>query len=126
MTGGNVLGPDAIGILEQFSELQPGVAHDTRIWRSPGGVLGHEIIDDACEIPLEIQHIKRQSQRIGHPAGVGGVGRAAAALFSPRGRLCRAGEFRIQSVPHEYADHFMTRLLEQPCRHAAIDSSGHG
>ena len=82
MARGHPLGPDAVGILQQLAELQPGVADDARIGRAAGGVFGDEIVDDPAEFLLEIQHVKGYAQPVGHAAGIGRIGRAAAALFT--------------------------------------------
>ena len=85
MAGGDLLGADAVGVLGQFAELQPGVADDAGIGRSPGRVLGDEVIDDPRELLLEVQDVEGDAQAVGDASGVVGVGLAAAALFAARG-----------------------------------------
>jgi hypothetical protein len=33
---------------------------------------------------------------------------------------------RLLAVAHEHADYVVAGLLEQVCRHAAVDAAGHG
>ena len=82
MARGHVVGPDAVGIVEQSAELQPRVADDAGIGRSAGGVLGDEVIDDPVELLLEVDGVERDIELIGHSPGVGGVGGGAATLFA--------------------------------------------
>ena len=81
MAGGDEIGPDAVGIVEQLAELQPVVADDAGIGGAAGGVFVHEIVDDPAELVLEIEGIKRDVEPIGHAAGVAGVHGGAAAFF---------------------------------------------
>ena len=82
MAGGYEVGADAVGIVEQPAELQPGVADDARIGRSTGSVLGDEVIDDPREFLLEVDRVERDIEHVGHAAGVGGIGGGAATLLA--------------------------------------------
>ena len=85
MPGGHVLRPDAVGIVEQPAELQPGIADDARVGRAAGRILANEVIDDACELLLEVHRVEGDTEHVGHAAGVGRVGGRAAALLAKRG-----------------------------------------
>ena len=79
MARGDELGADAVGVVEQLAEFQPGVADDARVGRAAGDVLVDEVVDDPVELVLEVEDIEGDVQHLGHAAGIGGVGRAAAA-----------------------------------------------
>ena len=94
MARGDPLGPDAVGVLEQFAEFEPRIAHDARVGRAAGRVFGDEIADNLAELLLEVDGVERDSQAIGHPPGVVGIGGRAAALLAARAGRGRAGGFR--------------------------------
>ena len=125
MAGGHVIGPDAVGIVEQAAELQPRIANDAGIGRSAGGVLGDEVSDDPVELLLEVDGVERDVELVGHAPGVGGVGGGAAALLAKRQAVAGTGFFRLLPVPHEQPDHFVALFAQEPRRHTAIDSAGH-
>ena len=95
MAGGDELGADAVGIVEQLAELEPVVAHHAGIGRARGRVLGDEIIDDPAELVLKIQRVERNVEPIGHAAGI----RASVALQQP----CLCPGARPQAGAKSYA-----------------------
>jgi hypothetical protein len=88
-------------------------------------------MDDAAELVFEIDGIEGDFQPLGNAAGIVRVAGAAAALFLPgitarATGACGAGIRFLVAVAHEEPYHVVTGLAEQPGRHAAIDSTGHG
>ena len=43
-----------------------------------------EVIDDPGELLLEVEHVKRNAEHVGHAPGVGRVGGRATARFAAR------------------------------------------
>ena len=118
VTGGDVCGADRIGVVKEPPELDPGVAANARVWRASAAVVSGERIDDSLELRREVEGVERNPQPVGHPAGVEGVGRAAAALM-PRPRRHdrqRVGSFgrreRRRGMSHEHA-HAVVSLLDE-------------
>src|SRR5258708_8359692 len=83
MPRGNVVGFQLFAVGPEFAELEPIVANNAGIGCSPGKVFVGEVIDDAAEVALEVESVKRNVEQVGHPAGVAGVDGAAAALLVP-------------------------------------------
>ena len=81
MAGGDEVGLQLLAVGPQLAELQPVVAHHAWIRRAAGEILVGEVIDDAVEIALEIQRVKRNVEPVGDAAGVAGIDGAATALL---------------------------------------------
>ena len=95
MAGGDEIGFELLAVGPQLAELQPVVADDARIRRAAGQVFVGEIVDDAVEVALEIEGVKRDVEPVGDAAGIAGIDGAAAALLvigaavvARRGRRC--------------------------------------
>ena len=118
MAGGDELGPDAVGIVEQLAELEPVVADDAGIRRAGRRYSSDEIIDDPAELVRRFRRVKRNIEPIGHAAGIGGVAGAAAALLviGPR----RDGSATAAGPSHESAEAVEVAAEPlRPSRHAA-------
>ena len=85
MAGGDELGADAVGVVEQLAELDPVVALHAGIRRAPGRVLVDEVVDDLPELVLQIERVERDAELVGHAAGVVGVGARCSSLACGRG-----------------------------------------
>src|SRR5439155_14950825 len=69
----HIICADRLSILSELSKLQPIVAAHAGIGGAAPIVFGDEVVDDAAEILLKVQYIKRNVERRGNATGVGGV-----------------------------------------------------
>ena len=136
MAGGDVIGVDPIGVVEQPTEFDPMIAFHARIRGPAVEVIIDKIVDDPPKVPLQVEGVKRDIQFGSHPPGVGGVGGATTALLvlgagtengqaAARIRWYLAGLARFLAMPHEDPDHLMPGLEQQVCRDARIDAAAH-
>src|SRR4051812_40508457 len=81
MAAGDVVRADGLGIGSELAELQPVVAANARVGRAAPVVLVDEVVDDAAEVFLEVQHVKGDTEHPRPPPGVVGVEDGTAALL---------------------------------------------
>ena len=90
MAGGDEVGLQLLAVGPELAELQPAVADDARIRRPAGEIFVGEVVDDAVELALEIEGVKRNVELVGDAPGIAGIdGAAAAFLVIGRGRRRR-------------------------------------
>ncbi len=119
MTGRHEIGSDLFAIRPQLAELEPDVAHHTRVRCAAGEVFLSEIILDSLEISLEIKSVKWDIQAIRDVLSIDGI-RGAATGFGPA-----FGIFAVRTGPHEDTDDLMAFRLEQRGGNRAVDSTTH-
>ena len=85
MPGGDPLGPDGARAANERAELHQRVAAHARGRRAPGGIIVGEWLNDVtAELFLEIDHVVREPEPVGHLTRIAEIlGRATAtvALF---------------------------------------------
>src|SRR5579862_3792822 len=81
MPGGNEVGRQLLAVAPELAELEPVVADNTRIGRSPGQVFVGKVVDDAVEILLEIESIEGNVQQVGHAPRIACIKGTAAAFL---------------------------------------------
>ncbi len=129
VAGGDIVGVDAVGVFEEFAELEPIIATDAWIGGSACVVFADEIINDAIELLFEIEHVQRDVEHGRDQASVGCVIDRATALLVRFIGVTGGAVFGFgvgSAVAHETADDLITLLLEYDCRRRAVDAAAHG
>ena len=86
MAGRQHVGAELLGGVEQVVELDLLVAGDARDRRLAGGVAVGEAVDDGRgKAALVVEHVVRNAERVGNPAGVVDVLAGAAAALAAGG-----------------------------------------
>ena len=130
VAGGEPVGAERFGLVEEAVELDVGVAVEAGVGRAAAAVLGDERLDDVLEkLALQIQRVVRDAEPVGDAAGVLDI-LDAAALGAAR----QAFGPGLGPEAHGDADHLVALLDEQrrgdgridPTAHAHDDSLRHG
>ncbi len=136
MPGGDVVGVDGPGVGVELAELQPVVAADAGVGRAAGVVFADEVVDDAAEVALEVEHVEGHTKLPRDRAGVGGIVDGAAALAMGRrlpGRVARAVEdvvvlalgLVVGAEAHEAAEHLVAPACQQRGGDGRVNPAGH-
>ena len=107
--------------LKKLAEFQIVVAVDAGVWRAPGKIAAHELLQDLfVEFILKIEHIKGDAELICHAARVRDVLQRAAGA--------RAGDAGVVvgKQLHRAADAVIALLKHQLCGDAAVHAAAHG
>ena len=121
MSGGDVVGADAVGVVGQAAELQPVVAHDAWIGRAASRVLVDEVVDDVLlKLVLEVNDVVRDADSCGSGTGVLLVLDAAAVALATEG--VRVG---VGPEAHRDADNVEALTLEQGGSGSGVHTAAH-
>ncbi len=116
MAGGNQVGAQAQGVVEERLELDFAVAEDVRIRRASGLVLGQEVLEHV--IPVfggEVGGVQLDADLVAHGLGVRQVVHGGAVLRS----------VVFLPVLHEQAFHLIALLHEQDSGNGRVHAAGH-
>ncbi len=120
MPGGEGVGAELAGGLQEVGELDRLVAGDARHRSLAGGIAVGEAVDHRlAEALLVVEDIVRDAEGLGDAAGVVDVLAGAAGAFAVGGR---AVIVKLQGD----ADHVVAGLLEEAGDDRGIDATGHG
>ena len=106
-----------VRIAQQLAEFQVDVAHDAGIGRAGLAVFVHEVVDDAVEVLLEIQRVKRNVEPRGDGARVHRISGRAAAVFEAARRSLVIGNgwrdvgWALPTVSRDHITRSQGRLL---------------
>ncbi|MNF68161.1 hypothetical protein D3C84_500110 [compost metagenome] len=116
MAGGDQVGAEHHGVVEERLELDFAVAEDVRVGRAPGLVFGEEMLEHV--VPVfggEIGRVQLDADTVAHGLGVGQVF-AGGAVF---------GAVVFFPVLHEQAFHLVALLHQQEGGNRGVDAAGH-
>jgi hypothetical protein len=114
VTGGNLLGAQAHGVVQERLELDLGIAQDVGVGRAAGLVLAQELGEHAVLVlGGEVDVLDLDADHVGHGRGVHevDVGRAVLAVVI------------VFPVLHEDADDLIPLLLEQVRGHGGVHAA---
>jgi hypothetical protein len=115
VAGGDLVGAQAHGVVQEGLELDLGVAQHVRVGRAAGLVLAQELGEDAVLVlGREVDVLDLDAQHVGHRSGVQEVLARRAVL----------AVVVVFPVLHEDADDLVALLLEQPGGDRGIDAAG--
>src|SRR5262245_13435501 len=118
VAGGDVVAVERVRVGQQVPELGERVAAHARNRGTAPAVLAHEVVDHVQrEAVLEIEHVVRDAQRVGHVARVRNrVERAAGTV----GYL-----FAVAEELHGGSDHLVALLDQARSGHGAVHAARH-
>ena len=117
--GGDVVAVQRVGMGQQVAELGERVAANAGDRGPAAAVLAHEILDDVQVEPvLEIEHVMRDTQRVGDVARV--IDRVERAAGTVGHRVAVAEQL------HGGADHLVALLDQTGGGHRAVHAARHG
>ena len=87
MTGGQRIGAEIAGRLEEIGKFDVLIAGDARDWRFAGDIALRETVDDFfAEAAFVVQHIMGDAEPFGDPAGIVYILAGAASALAMRRR----------------------------------------
>ena len=118
VAGGQALGTQRDGSIEQDAELEHSVALDAGVGRGACKVgLGEVFHDCLSEGLAQVQHVKGDAKTVSDGACIQGVVQAAAVT----GLVGIGGIVQL----HVHSDDLVALLVEQSCHHAGVHATTH-